>query len=83
MTALTYPPPWMDMNTLCAHICVAPNTVDNWVADGILPPPRKRGRKLMWKWKEVDEWLTEGRDGAPDAQAERIRRATQEGLQNH
>src|SRR5262245_24334602 len=61
---LPYPPPWMDTATLCAHICAAPNTVDNWVASGILPPPRKRGGKLMWKWAEVDQYLTNGADGA-------------------
>lgn len=76
MTALPYPPPWMDSVTLCAHICVSPATVDNWVRDGILPPPRKRGRKLMWKWAEVDRYLSEGAVGSPDAEAEKVRDGT-------
>lgn len=54
---LPYPPPWMDSPTLAAHICVSAATVDNWVRQGILPPPRKRGGKLMWKWAEVDRYL--------------------------
>lgn len=74
---LPYPPPWMDMPTLCAHICVSHMTVDNWVAQGILPPPRKRGGKLMWKWDEVDELLTKGKaDG--ESLAERVRNGTRE-----
>ena len=76
---LPYPPPWQDMPTLCVHICVSSTTVENWVAQGILPAPRKRGGKLMWKWSEVDAYLTNGRpDGSPESDAERIRRGTRE-----
>lgn len=60
---LSYPPPWQDTMTLARHICVSPSTIENWVAAGILPPPRKRGGKLMWKWSEVDAWLSEGNNG--------------------
>lgn len=79
MTAKTHPnfiPPWQDMPTLCAHICASPNTVDSWVTKGVLPPPRKREGKLMWKWSEVDEYLTNGGVRSPDAAADRIRDAT-------
>ena len=70
-------PPWQDVTTLCRHICASPTTIDNWVAQGILPPPRKRGGKLMWKWSEVDERLTMGKVGtSPDAKAEEIRNGT-------
>lgn len=70
-------PPWQDKATLCAHICASPHTVDAWVASGVLPPPRKRGGKLMWKWSEVDEKLTLGEAGeTPDSQADEIRNAT-------
>lgn len=68
-------PPWMDSATLAKHICVSATTVDNWVTQGILPAPRKRGGKLMWKWAEVDQYLTDG-TGSPDAEAERIRNGT-------
>lgn len=73
---LPYPPPWMDSNTLCEHICISPATVDNWVKNGILPPPKKRGGKLMWKWLEVDRYLSERGEGSPDAEAERVRNGT-------
>lgn len=74
-------PPWMDMATLCKHICAAPNTVDNWVAQGILPAPRKRGGKLMWKWEEVDRRLTEGQP-AQETEADRIRNGTRRTVEN-
>jgi predicted site-specific integrase-resolvase len=73
----------MDMSTLCEHICCSPNTVDKWVLSGILPPARRRGGKLMWKWDEVDAYLSNGRDGkSPDADAERIRDATRRAAEN-
>jgi predicted site-specific integrase-resolvase len=76
---LPYPPPWQDKATLCAHTCLSENTVDAWVKMGLLPPPRKRGGKLMWKWSEVDRYLENGGadvQSSPDAMAERIRDAT-------
>ncbi len=73
----------MDMATLCAHTCLSPNTVDAWVAKGVLPAPRKRGGKLMWKWAEVDEKLTLGEvGGAPETEAERIKNATRRAAEN-
>ena len=81
----TFVPPWLDKATLAKCICASDTTIDIWVAQGILPPPRKRGGKLMWKWSEVDERLTVG--GAPDSLAERIRdgsrKAAAEGRQSH
>lgn len=79
MTAKTHSdfiPPWQDLATLCAHICVSANTVETWVAQGILPPARKRGGKLMWKWSEVDDMLTNGAVQSPDSRADEIRDAT-------
>lgn len=67
-------PPWQDLATLCRHISCSPSTVEKWVADGILPPPRKRGGESMWKWSEVDDYLTHG--GHEAADIDRIREAT-------
>jgi hypothetical protein len=76
---LPYPPPWQDKETLAAHLCVSSNTIENWATQGIIPPPRKRGGKVMWKWSEVDEMLTVGNaGGSPDRQAEAIRSATRQ-----
>jgi predicted DNA-binding transcriptional regulator AlpA len=84
MTALPYPPPWQDKATLCEHLCASENTIDAWVRQGLLPPPRKIGGKLMWKWAEVDRHLEKRADGvqsSPDAQAEAIRNATRRAAQ--
>jgi len=72
---MTWIPPWMDTPTLARHICVSEQTVMNWVSQGILPAPRKRGGKLLWKWSEVDERLTVG-EVATINLAERIRNAS-------
>lgn len=83
MTArLPYPPPWQDLQTLCAHIGVSERTVDAWVQQGILPPPRKRGGKLMWAWDEVDARLRDGEPGrSTDTKADEIRSATRRGME--
>ena len=67
-------PPWQDITALCKHISCSSHTVDQWVAQGILPAPRRYGGKLMWKWSEVDDYLTHG--GAEAADIDRIREAT-------
>lgn len=71
-------PPWVDKAKLAWAICVADSTIDAWVGDGTLPPPRKRGGKLLWKWSEVDERLTVGKEAgaAPVSKAEEIRNGT-------
>jgi predicted site-specific integrase-resolvase len=53
-------PPWQDISTLCANICLSEATVDVWVKSGLLPPPRHRGGKRMWKWTEVESYLENG-----------------------
>ena len=75
---LPYPPPWQDKETLAAHLCVSVWTIENWEEKGIIPPARKHGGKLMWKWSEVDEKLTlgGGAAGSPDSITERIRNGT-------
>jgi predicted site-specific integrase-resolvase len=69
-------PPWQDTVTLCKNLCISDRTLDAWVAQGIVPPPRKRGNKNMWKWSEVDELLTSGRPSVE----EEIRNATRKHL---
>jgi excisionase family DNA binding protein len=74
-------PPWQDAPTLCAHISVSERTLDAWVHQGLLPPPRPRGGKRLWKWTEVEAYLegrAEGVSASPDADAERIKNATRE-----
>jgi predicted DNA-binding transcriptional regulator AlpA len=76
---LPYPPPFQDLATLSAHICVGESTIEHWVKLGHFPPPRKVGGKRLWRWKDVERHLvvTSG-DGAasPDEVLERIKNAT-------
>jgi predicted site-specific integrase-resolvase len=75
--ALPYPPPWMDKETLAAHLSCSANTVENWSAQGVIPQPRKRGGKVMYRWAEVDEWLANGNPETSESSlAERIRNGT-------
>ena len=73
-------PPWQDKSTLGAHICLSDNAIDAWVKMGLLPAPKKRGGKLMWRWSEVDTYLTNGGPVTetlnPSDMAEKIRDAT-------
>lgn len=78
MLAAGFRPPWMDREVLRLCLGIVDNTIDAWVADGTIPAARKRGGKLMWKWSEVDEWLTVGKQAGagPVSKAEEIRNAT-------
>lgn len=76
---LSYPPPWQDVSTLCAHLCISPNTVDAWVKQGWLPAPRNVGGKRLWRWADVDKRLAGGDEQGntdPATLAGRIRDAT-------
>lgn len=77
--ALPYPPPFQDLATLSAHICVGESTIENWVKIGLFPEPRKVGGKRLWSWKTVEKHLAAQGEpvGTSDiALAERITNAT-------
>lgn len=70
-------PRWVDKEILAMVTSNSPDTIDNWQAQGVIPPPRKRGGKLMWEWPEVDAALKRGNaEASPDSQAERIANGT-------
>jgi hypothetical protein len=50
---LPYPPPFQDLRTLSAHVCMAESTIENAVKMGILPAPRILDGLRLWKWEEV------------------------------
>ena len=77
---LTRPPAWLDKGALCRETCLSERTVDAWVKSGLLPPPRLRGGKLMWRWIEVDQYLVDGGPTKQDSavsEQEDIRAATE------
>lgn len=81
-------PPWQDLQELARNISgKSERTILNWVRAGDLPPPRRRcGGTDLWKWSEVDDWLTFGpphkRSVSPDAQAEAITENVRNALAN-
>jgi hypothetical protein len=88
--ARAYPPEFQDKATLAENICMGETTIDDYVAAGLLPPPRhgKDGGKLLWIWAEVCEairsWPTAGKQNAaksgnvtPLDRAARVRHATE------
>lgn len=55
-------PPYQDISHLSANLCLSERTVENWVKQGFLPPPKNKGGKRLWKWTEVEQYL-DGSDG--------------------
>ena len=53
--SFSYPPPIMDKATLAWHLSVSESTIDNRVRDGLLPPGKLWGGKLVWMWDDVVE----------------------------
>jgi predicted DNA-binding transcriptional regulator AlpA len=83
--ALNYPPPWQTKAVLAEHISVSERTIENWVQQGKLPPPRRIGGLLLWRWSEVEKFLDNGGANVPDGDAtstmqERIYASTREAI---
>ena len=75
-------PPYQDAATLAGNLCVHPDTVDNWVEKGILPPAKVvRGGKRLWKWSEVEAWLDQPKELV--RQIEDIRENTRRAIAKH
>lgn len=47
------PPSFPSKATLAAELDISVSTVDEWVKQGILPPPIKRGGSVRWCWAQV------------------------------
>lgn len=81
---LPYPPPFMGLSTLAAHIDASESAIENWVKLGTFPKPRMQGGKRLWSWKAVERHLAgepEQVTTAPSELAERITNATRKALQ--
>jgi hypothetical protein len=53
-------PTWVDKARLCFEISQSDRGVDLWVQQGIIPPGRMRGGKLIWRLSEVNACLDRG-----------------------
>lgn len=54
---LPYPPPYMDLSTLAAHLCMGESTIEDHVRRGMFPAPIMQGGKRLWSWKTVQRHL--------------------------
>lgn len=73
-------PAYVDIARLCHELCISERTADAWVRQGVLPEPRMRGGKRLWKWMEVERYLDDGGPSvqpSADPEAERVRHATE------
>lgn len=55
--SLPYPPPYQDAKTLAAHICLGETTIEEYVAAGLLPRPRKGKGVPLYDWEEVKVYI--------------------------
>ena len=74
-----YPPPWQDMATLSAHICLSADTISKLIRERGFPKPCLRAGKQLWNFRNVDSWLADNPDIVSDL-AEKVRRATREAV---
>jgi hypothetical protein len=62
-------PAYVSRNVGAAELCISPETWDEWVKTGILPPPRylgTTGKNPRWKWSEVEARLDRGAEWSPE-----------------
>lgn len=43
---------------VAAHLRKSPKTLRNWRCDGVGPPYLKVGGGVLYRWREVEKWLT-------------------------
>jgi hypothetical protein len=56
----TRTPAYVSREIGAAELCISPDTWDEWVAAGHLPPPRTRGpngASPRWRWADIDQRL--------------------------
>ncbi len=66
-------PPYQDIATLTANLCISERTVDMWTKQGLLPPPKNTGGKRLWKWVEVEAYIDGTAGNGIAAELEAIR----------
>ena len=69
-------PPYQDMLTLKQNLCLSERTIDVYVKEGRLPPPKNKGGKRLWKWSEVEAYIDGNGDTVASAELEDIRNET-------
>jgi predicted DNA-binding transcriptional regulator AlpA len=53
-------PAFISRKRAAAELDMSPDTFDEYVRKGVLPPPKRRGKLTRWKWAEIAEALEGG-----------------------
>lgn len=53
-------PAYISRKQAARQLDMSPDTFDNYVRRGILPPPKRRGKLTRWKWSEIANVLDGG-----------------------
>ena len=53
-------PAYISRKRAARQLDMSPDTFDNYVRNGVLPPPKRRGKLTRWKWTEIAEVLDGG-----------------------
>lgn len=50
---MTEVPEYVCKRTACKQLDMSDDTFDKYVREGVLPPPKRRGALVRWKWSEI------------------------------
>jgi len=53
-------PAYISRKQAARQLDMSPDTFDNYVRVGILPPPKRRGKLTRWRWAEIANVLDGG-----------------------
>jgi hypothetical protein len=57
---VTEVPAYVCKQTACRQLEMSDDTFDKYVREGVLPPPKRRGGLVRWKWCEIVSALDGG-----------------------
>lgn len=55
-------PPFQDLKTLAANVCLGESTIERLVGTGQFPEPVRVGGKRLWDWSEVVKFIRRDKD---------------------
>ena len=61
-------PDYCKRETLAKRLDIKPGAIDQYVKRGLLPPPIQVGEALLWRWADVDQFIS-GSVGVTSAEA--------------
>jgi len=53
-------PAYISRKRAARQLDMSPDSFDSYVRQGILPPPKRRGKLTRWKWAEIRDVLDGG-----------------------